>query len=409
VIGFASLFCGGAAAQFETRQTISTAILGPNSAVVGDFNRDGKPDLAVASYLNSSQISIFLGNGDGTFQAPIDYPAGAGPYSIAAADFNHDGKIDLAVADFAVSGTVSILLGNGDGSFQAPSVLPVANTPTFVAVGDFNGDHKADLVLIAFHTISVMLGNGDSTFQNPINFNPPYAPLSLAIGDFSHNGKLDLAVGEQFGGISQVQIFLGNGDGTFNPGPSYPVGPEPSSVAVADFRGNGNLDLAVASYDGMGVSILLGNGDGTFQQAVVYPSPSAEWVITGDFNGDGKLDIASANLGGLGGSGSGVYVRYGNGDGTFGAAQYFPVKNQSQFLATADFNLDHKLDLAVPEVRINQRPGASQHRWRQLLAHHAPQLSIPANQYYKRAADGHPHQRWHEPALRIFVQNHWAV
>jgi hypothetical protein len=334
---------GRSAAQFETRETISTAIQGPSSVALGDFNHDGNLDLVVACYMNSSQVTVFLGNGDGTFKPPTDYEAGTSPGSVAAADLNHDGKLDLAVV--GASG-VAILLGKGDGSFQLASLYAIPNTPTYIAIGDFNGDHKPDLVLFAFHTVSVMLGNGDGTFQPPISFDPPYAPAALGIGDFGHNGKLDLAVGEQFGGISQVQIFSGSGDGTFQAGASYPVGAEPTSVAVADLRGNGKLDLVVSDF-GDGIDVLLGNGDGTFQAAVAYP-PSSNWVTVADFNGDGKPDLASVYFG----TPIGAYLRLGNGDGTFGAAQYFPVGKLPVFVASGDFNGDHKPDLAIADRRF---------------------------------------------------------
>ena len=141
-----------------------------------------------------------------------------------------------------------------------PAPYTVPQLATFVAVSDLNGDHKADLVVISSHTINIMLGNGDGTFQLPISFNPPYAPSALGVGDFNRDGKMDLAMAEQFAGINQVQIFLGNGDGTFQAGVSYPVSSEPSSVAVGDFRADGKLDLAVANTGG-NVSVLLGTGN----------------------------------------------------------------------------------------------------------------------------------------------------
>lgn len=339
-----------ALAQFETR-TIVPTLRSPESIAVGDFNHDGKPDLAVAAYFQGHQIAVLLGNGDGTFQPPVNYLAGVDPYSVAAADFNDDGNLDLAVADYAISGTVSILLGNGDGTFQAAKAYSTPQTPTFVAVGDFNNDHKLDLVIIDYPMISVMLGNGDGTFQSPISFMPQQGLTALGIGDFNHDGKLDLAVGKQDGGLSQVQIFLGNGDGTFQAGTNYPVGPAPSSIAVADFRHNGKLDLAVACSFGMGVAVLLGNGDGTFQQAVTYSSSSAYWVTTADLNGDGKLDLAVSNFNvGTAPPSSVASTLLGNGDGTFQPAVTYPAGGEGTYVAVADFNDDKKPDLVVTDA-----------------------------------------------------------
>jgi hypothetical protein len=349
VLVAAIVFSIAAHGQFETR-TIVPTLRSPESIAVGDFNHDGKPDLAVAAFFQGNQVAVLLGNGDGTFLPPVNYLAGTGPYSVVAADFNDDGNLDLAVADYAISGTVSILLGNGDGTFQSAKAFSTPQTATFVAVGDFNGDHKLDLVIIDYPMVSVMLGNGDGTFQSPISFMPQQGLTALGVGDFNHDGKLDLAVGKQDGGLSQVQVFLGNGDGTFRAGANYPVGPAPSSVAVADFRHNGKLDLAVACSFGMAVAVLLGNGDGTSQQAVTYSSSSAYWVTAADLNGDGKLDLAVSNFN-IGGAppSSVASVLLGNGDGTFQSAVTYPTGGEGTYVAVADFNGDGKPDLVVTD------------------------------------------------------------
>lgn len=334
-----------AVAQFETRGT-NAAPLWAQSLALGDFNRDGNLDVAVASPYESV-VSIFLGKGDGTFQPPVLYSAGAGPYSIAVADFNGDGNLDLAVDDFAISGTVSILLGNGDGTFQPAKTYATPSAPFFVSVGDFNGDHILDLVVVASPYISILLGNGDGTFQNAIDFKPLQDPVGVGLGDFNHDGKLDLAIGEQFGG-SQLQIYFGNGDGTFREGPAYSVGPSPGSIVVADFRNDGKLDLAAGCSLGE-LFVYLGNGDGTFQQPVEYLAPGgAYWVAASDLNGDGQLDLATANFSlGTSPPTTEVSVFLGNGDGTFQSPTNYPSGGENRYIAVGDFNNDKKPDLAV--------------------------------------------------------------
>lgn len=351
---------------------------GPNPASVtaGDFNGDGKPDLAVANTA-SGNVSVLLGNGDGSFSAPISYAVGTNPASIAAGDFNGDGKLDLAVANQGkyvngqlVESNVSVLLGNGDGTFQAAinsSLGTFYYYPVSMVAGDLNGDGRPDLVLThndGFTVVSVLLGRGDGTFQDAVRYGtglslPPQYPqgkYSVAISDLNRDGKLDLVVSNP-GSIwnpasavtGRVSVLLGNGDGSFQPAvvqnflPAFPY-----SVAVGDFNGDGNDDLAVANFgkpmnmpDFSGVSVLLGNGDGTFQNPVNYAAGTEpDFVVVGDFNGDGLADLTVANQ-------DGVSVLLGKGDGTFQAAVNFAAGGAVSFTAVGDFNGDGRPDLAL--------------------------------------------------------------
>jgi hypothetical protein len=235
-----------------------------------------------------STVSIFLGNGDGTFQPHVDYAVGT------ATDLNGDGKLDLAVTN-AFDGTVSILLGNGDGTFQPQVIYATAGSSAWqsIVVGDFNGDGKLDLAVSCGSVVSVLLGNGDGTFK--AHLDSGVGGISLAAGDFNGDGKLDLV--ETGGGL--LSVLLGNGDGTFILKEQYAGG---SAVAASDLRRNGILDLIVsgtASVNGnIAVAILLGNGDGTFQAATNYGTGSSPFGFTlADLNGDGKLDLALADSG----------------------------------------------------------------------------------------------------------------
>jgi hypothetical protein len=270
---------------------------------VGDFNGDGKADLAVANYVDNT-VTVLLGNGDGTFTAagsPI--VVGNGPESVVVGDFNGDGKADLAVANNG-DNTVTVLLGNGDGTFTAAgSPIVVGNGATSVAVGDFNGDGKADLAVANYvdNTVTVLLGNGDGTFT-PAAGSPIVVgngPGSVVVGDFNGDSKSDLAVANN--GDNTVTVLLGNGDGTFTAaGSPIVVGNGATSVAVGDFNGDGKADLAVANYGSGTLTVLLGNGDGTFAAAAGSPitvGNNASAVAAGDFNGDGKADLAVANWG----------------------------------------------------------------------------------------------------------------
>jgi Bacterial Ig-like domain (group 3)/FG-GAP-like repeat/FG-GAP repeat len=313
---------------------------GPFSVAVGDFNGDGKPDMAVVNVFSNS-VSVLLGNGDGTFHMAKNFAVGDQPSSLAVGDFNGDGKLDLVVAN-EHSNNVSVLLGNGDGTFQ-PAQNFFAGASSSVTVGDFNGDGKLDLAVAIGSSVSVLLGSGDGTFQTARNFAAGIGPISVTVGDFNGDGKPDLAVANF--NSNNVSVLLGNGDGTFQTARNFAAGIDPISVTVGDFNGDSKPDLAVANFNN--VSVLLGNGDGTFQAAKNFGAGAdPRWVAVGDFNGDGKPDLAVAN------PNSGTFsVFLGNGDGTFQTAQNFG--GHSSTVAVGDFNGDGKPDLALANFTGN--------------------------------------------------------
>ena len=317
----------------------------PYSISIGDFNGDGKLDLAIPN-VSSNTVSVLLGNGDGTFQAQKTTAVGGEPDYIAVGDFNGDGKLDMAVTNFTTS-NLYILLGNGDGTFPTSHVYSTGNNPYSVVTGDFNGDGKLDLAVAneSSANVSIFLGNGDGTFQAPVTYTVGFSPQYMAVGDFNGDGKLDLAVANASG--STVSILLGNGDGTFQSQVIYAVGVSPNYVVAGDFNGDGKLDLAVANDGNHTVSILLGNGDGTFQTQVSYAVGSNPFgLAAGDINGDGKLDLAVANTGS-----STVSILLGNGDGTFQSQSVFSTGSGSGPRGTvmADFDHSGRLGVAVAD------------------------------------------------------------
>ena len=284
---------GGGSFQAPVQYAAGSA---PYSIAQGDFNHDGKTDLVVANH-DSNNVSVFLGNGDGTFHAAVNYGTGTNPQSVVVADLNGDGKADLATANFA-TGNVSVLLGNGDGSFQAAANYSTGGLPYSLAVADFNGDHKLDLVTANYvgNTVSILLGNGDGSFQAPVNYTVGTNPGSVAVGDFNQDGKADLAVANS--GSNTISVLRGNGNGSFQAPTTLNTGQDPTSVVVGEVSSiYGDLVVTTDTFFGQ-VSIFESNGDGTFLDPVnVDAGTSPISTALGDLDGDGFLDIAVATEG----------------------------------------------------------------------------------------------------------------
>lgn len=350
-----------AVAQFETRASFPIGgDAGPNSLVVGDFNRDGILDVAEFSFVPAGSVEILLGNGNGTFRLGATYALAGSPFYDATASLRHNGILDLVIAGGNMD-DVYVMLGNGDGTFQTPVPYPTTASPLVVGVGKFTRGGNLDLLAlegtsaggIVCDCIEVLPGNGDGSFGAPITTPVPYNIKGFAIsaGDFNNDGKLDVAVAGGFGISSQVDILLGNGDGTFTADGYYDVGESPQSIATGYFtHDKTKLDLAVGNEAGSSLSVLLGNGDGTFQPSVYYDTETPTWIIAEDLDGDGNVDLAASNAGLAGFLHEfppGVSVFKGNGDGTFQAgAFYFAGRGfDGTYVAAGDFNGDHKPDL----------------------------------------------------------------
>jgi len=397
-----------------------TPLIGNSNPAIGDFNKDGKPDVVVVDFHSQTaqvlfgagdgtfptsvryllgslathvlvsdvdwdgnldvvigaghpdgltpslddvdELSILFGNGDGTFYGPQANPVAAGTYSsaMASADFNGDGRLDIALT--APDGSTQVLLGQSGGGFHTTTI---AGGGYGILAKDFNGDGKADLLvgMGSSNTVLFASGNGNGTFQTPVSISTGNPSYSVDAGDLNGDGKLDLVTASSPGYSpsssppSAVTVLLGNGNGTFQSPKTVSGFPNPVDAKLADFNGDGKLDLVVvngATSDslgnttpGAGISVLQGKGDGTFQPAVLlYAGGQPTRAFIADINGDGKPDIlvltedstTFANQ---------VAVFLNAGNGTFAPAAFIATDSGLSSLAVADLNNDGKADLLI--------------------------------------------------------------
>ncbi len=306
-----------------------------------DFNGDGAPDL-VAANGNAPEVSLFLGNGDATFQPPQRVATEGPSTHVVAVDLNHDGALDVVTANYQ-STDLAVMLGNGDGTFQPVRRFAVGANPAMVKAEDLDLDGHQDLIAInqgASNNISILRGNGDGTFQAQQHMTVFGAALSaVAVADVDLDGLMDILVTDTI--FDSVWLFLGNGDGTFQEQLRVAVGTDPVALAVGDLNGDRKPDVVVANATSADVSLLLGRGDGTFvaqPRVAVGEVPTA--VTVADVDGDRIEDVLTTTQ-------SDVSVWLGLGDGTFAAQQRFAVGGDPVSIVVGDWNLDSLLDVAT--------------------------------------------------------------
>jgi hypothetical protein len=249
-----------------TRFTTGSATSG---VVAGDFNGDGKADVAAMS-TRRADVTVLLGIGDGTFHAPARYLLGGDPWEVAAADLNGDGYVDI-LATTGLPDELRVTFGTATGTFVGPRVYSAGDLPTGIATGDFNADGKLDVALASFGEdfVTVLLGDGTGSFISTANFRAIDSPDSIVAADFTGDGKLDLAAAS-FLAETRVAVLQGRGDGTFGPPGVFPLAGPVLDLEAADLNGDAKLDLLGANPFLGHVSVLLGQGGGAFARPAKY-------------------------------------------------------------------------------------------------------------------------------------------
>lgn len=326
----------------------------PGIAVVSDINNDTILDISVGNY-RSNSIYIFIGIGDGTFSLLYTYQTGdgAGLKSLTIGDFNSDGRSDIAIVN-ALNDYVGILLGIGNGSFSKQNIYSLNNgsQPSGIAVGDFDGDNRLDISVSNQNTdnIAVLFGYGNGTFADQITFSTGIGsqPTSVAVGDFNNDGLFDIVIANsQTGNVGVLFACINRTFFTVITLPTNDRFSLPRFIAVGHFNNDSLLDIAVSNGYGENIGIYLALPWITFLNVPPYStgvSSQPVHVATGDFNNDAKLDIAVANSGT-----NNVMILLGSGYGTISSETVYKTGDNSQscWIAIGDLNNDKQLDIAV--------------------------------------------------------------
>jgi hypothetical protein len=313
-------FLGNGDGSFRQSSTVTSNYYGNGPAVIaaGDFNNDGNEDLLFGADFNGppTQLEVNFGDGNGKFRFGVRSPFKFEnyPWGVTIGDFNRDGNLDAAVAAAEPGYYLSIFLGNGDGTFKQGATYQDVGAYEMVTA-DFNGDGILDLAVLdstSRGNLFIQLGNGDGTFQQPrlVDRNPLAGTCSLSadlwVSDFNGDGRADLAYCERDLDANQGKIWvaLGNGDGTFKKPVSLTVDAYQGAFefAVGDFNSDGKTDILANyflanNFNKTETDLFLGNGDGTFQRKKIITLPGEPFynaengIVPGDFNSDGLLDF----------------------------------------------------------------------------------------------------------------------
>lgn len=338
--GVISVLLGGASGEFSAGAAYLVGAA-PEHVLAADVDADGRADALALSQLGGG-ATLLRGRGDGQLDGVPCALAELGELSaVVAEDFNGDDWPDLAVASES-GGTIGIFLGSGDGHFRALAPVRVGRQPRALVVGDFNQDGRADLAAANFgaDAVAILLGDGRGGFGPPLAVRVGTGPSAIGVGSFRNPTSVDLAIVNSLS--NSISVLYGDGRGQFPSVRTYPVTTRPSFLIVGDTNEDGNQDLVVGGEFSESVAILLGTGAELAPPATNQLSATAKPSVAEDFDRDGKMDLVNPDQ--IGGA---IEILPGAGDGAFGSAIRLAVGRDPRAIATADFDRDGRVDIAV--------------------------------------------------------------
>ncbi|CAF4938042.1 unnamed protein product, partial [Rotaria sp. Silwood1] len=330
--------------QNQTKYSVGS---NPQSVSIGDVNNDTRLDIVVANGGNND-VSILLGYGNGSFETETRYSVGRSPQSVSIGNVNNDTRLDIVVAN-QDSNDVSILLGYGNGSFENQKRYSVGSSPLSVSIGDINNDTRPDIVVAnrLSSDVSILLGYGNGSFENQKRYSVGSSPRSVSIGDINNDTRLDIVVAN--GGSNDVSVLLQYNRGAITYEMSLAPGGGSSLryVVIGDLNNDTNLDIILANYGTNNIGVLFGYGNGSFENQMMLSTGMNSQPISvavGDFNGDREVDIAVANHGT-----KHVDMMLGNGQGKFAIQTSYEIGFDTPplVMASGDFNNDARSEIAV--------------------------------------------------------------
>ena len=355
-----------AALVFDTK-TVLTSAAQPYDAVSGDFDLDGRPDVAVAHVNDSGTVSIFRNTGGGNLAQTQSIPVGQRPFALVTADFNKDGRPDIATANAgttgSTSGGVTILL-NLVGGWQASTVDPTT-FPINLAAGDINGDGNVDLAAVSTSSgLRVLSGDGTGgfTLSQTLLHHTPSAPRDVILADLDGNGSLDAATANHSADTTKVadsmSVWRNNGTGTLGSLTGYALPAVPFELTAGDFNGDGRNDVLHAIAGSVNSTLYRGNPAGPslfLASTSVAVGGGAMAVASSDINGDGKLDAVFSTTIATASNARSIVVRLGHGDGTFrSASAYGPYTGAMSSVVPVDLNADGAIDLVSTDLTAGE-------------------------------------------------------